>query len=261
MKFAVLSAVVIATLLFAGPAQADTNVALEGGTYGPTGIFGANSSDNSTFIGSNGYSFADSQVNDGVTNSGNDSTFGQGNGYDGFVGITFTTPVTASVTSVVFYGGLFADGGWFGVNGADANGTPVVGSPNYPGNYPSTLSVNALIAPTLQVSYNYSAADPDASTWVNVLSSNNYVTQLTNAPLAVLFQGTTSTLPVTYTPDTPLTDITAIRLIGETGGFASNGGGFLGGHEFEVVAPEPSTYAMMLGGLVLLGFCIRRRLT
>jgi hypothetical protein len=28
----------------------------------------------------------------------------------------------------------------------------------------------------------------------------------------------------------------------------------------EVVAPEPSTYAMMLGGLALLGFCIRRKL-
>ena len=43
---------------------------------------------------------------------------------------------------------------------------------------------------------------------------------------------------------------------------ASSGGtGYIGGVSFESLAvPEPSTYAMMLGGLALLGFCIRRKL-
>jgi len=39
----------------------------------------------------------------------------------------------------------------------------------------------------------------------------------------------------------------------------STGGEAIGGLTFEA-APEPSTYAMMLGGLALLGFCVRRKL-
>jgi hypothetical protein len=44
-----------------------------------------------------------------------------------------------------------------------------------------------------------------------------------------------------------------------TGAPTSNGAGFLN----DIVVretPEPSTWAMMLGGLALLGFCVRRRL-
>jgi hypothetical protein len=43
-----------------------------------------------------------------------------------------------------------------------------------------------------------------------------------------------------------------------TGAPASNGAGFLNDIVVREV-PEPSTYALMLGGLAFLGFCIRRK--
>ena len=43
---------------------------------------------------------------------------------------------------------------------------------------------------------------------------------------------------------------------------ASSGPNYISAISFEAVAvPEPSTYAMMLGGMALLGICVRRKLT
>jgi hypothetical protein len=42
------------------------------------------------------------------------------------------------------------------------------------------------------------------------------------------------------------------------GAISTGGAAYIGGLSFEAV-PEPSTYAMMLGGVALLVFCIRRK--
>jgi hypothetical protein len=47
--------------------------------------------------------------------------------------------------------------------------------------------------------------------------------------------------------------------LGAVGAYTDNITPYIGGVSFESL-PEPSTYAMMLGGLGLLGFCIRRKL-
>jgi hypothetical protein len=69
---------------------------------------------------------------------------------------------------------------------------------------------------------------------------------------------------VTFTPTTTILDASYIRLVGPSGGTAGSPGGFLAVNEESVygsAVPEPTTYAMMLGGFGMLGLYIRRRNT
>ena len=199
-----------------------------------------------------------SNLNDGNTTDPV-NTFGQANPSNGFVGIGFSTPVSLSlqVNSINYYGAFYFDGGWFGKNGYQANGTAGGGGNN--GN--ESFASGSLIPPVLQVSYDYTPATAAASTWVTVSSTNNYLAETSNLMTPAPFGFPTITPAVTFTLGTPVVGITGIRLIGEDGGTPSGGGGFLGATEFQVEAsavPEPGTYAMMGIGLVLVGFCSRR---
>jgi hypothetical protein len=77
--------------------------------------------------------------------------------------------------------------------------------------------------------------------------------QVITEPASGTFAPETLTLPVLSSPY--LGDQLQVKLIanGSTVSFSDVTLGF-------VAAPEPSTYALMLGGLALLGFCIRRKL-
>jgi hypothetical protein len=227
------------------------NIGLEGGAFGPQAILGYNNSGDLSTYGNAGVGYT--ALNDGQTTAGGDRAddFGQPNPADGQVGIVFATPVTVNVGSVTFYDASYFDGGWFGVNEKGPTG---VDDSN-----PGYLSAAALIAPTLQVTY---SANPTsgAAVWTDVSDTNNYVSAMTDSGTGAPYSTPVSTAS-TFKLSTPVTDITGIRLIGENGGYHSNGGGFLGAYEFEVLeAPEPSTYAMMLIGLGAVGFCVRRRL-
>jgi hypothetical protein len=152
-----------------------------------------------------------------------------------FFGVTFGSKLTTGVLSVTAYMRDYGDGGWFGQEG--------VGGP--------TLNSGNLIAPTLQIT-------TDGTNWVDVATTDNYVTNLTGSSA-----GQGSLPSFTFTLDSWTFGIEGIRLVGQPGGVSGDGAspGFLGINEFQVVAeaPEPSTYAMMLAGVVFLGFCARRR--
>lgn len=236
------------SVLLVGSAFADTNVALSptaGGSNAGVAIFGFNQG--STALLGTPYDHAGSStfLNDGVINGGaGDDTFPAGFGANGYVGATFTLSPATQVNSIVFYGRNFGDGGWFGQDNTGASG---------PG---GTLAASNLIAPAVQYTTDGGA------TWITDASeTNDYVTQFTGASIG----GGAPTNPATFTLTAPLTGVDGVRLIGEMGGYAGYApGGFLGADEIQVFAgtetPEPSTYAMMLGGLALLGFCVRRKL-
>ena len=98
-----------------------------------------------------------SVLNDNDTTDHAD-TFGQSNTPSyGFAGITFSAPTTFTVTSVNFYGAAFFDGGWFGVNGKGGDGQD--------DNNASNIDGSALIAPLLQISYDYTSANPNLAHW------------------------------------------------------------------------------------------------
>jgi hypothetical protein len=226
--------------------KADTNVALSpsaGGTNAGVAIFGYTSAINSAPGTPYDHSGAASYLNDGVTNGGNgDDTWS--NGPVGYVGATFTLSPNTEVNSIVLYGRDFGDGGWFGVHSDGPAGPVVDGNP--------TLAASNLIAPTVQYTTN------GGLTWVtDTAETDDYVTALTGA----IANGGSPTNPATFTLTTPLTGVDGIRLIGQEGGYAGDSG-FLGADEIQVFAgavPEPSTWALMLGGLAMLAWAVRRR--
>jgi hypothetical protein len=245
MKFpfaAIMAAVFSLPLI----SQADTNVALT--SNGGTAIFGYNNG--STLVLGTQYDHAGNagNLNDGqTTTGGGDDSFGQPNPSNGYVGAEFTLSPTMQVNSVVFYGHNFVDGGWFGFNGIGPLGAQDA-------NHEPTLTAANLIVPTLQFTTD------GGQTWVNdTLVTNDYISAFTGTEAA----NGAPTNPATFTLTVPLTGIDGIRLIGEDGGTASGGGGFLGADEFQVFAgaavPEPSTWALMLGGVATLLFCTRLR--
>jgi hypothetical protein len=106
-----------------------------------------------------------------------------------------------------------------------------------------------LVEPTLQVTTNDGASwttVSDTSTYMSIVGANGY--------------GVSRPSTVDFTLTTPATDIDGIRVIGESGGLGVHGGGFIGvGEEnvYGMVAPEPSSGALLLGGLGLLGIALR----
>jgi hypothetical protein len=74
-----------------------------------------------------------------------------------------------------------------------------------------------------------------------------------------IFPGTVSTLPGVTFDESRIAIGSSLVFPSRNGGFP---GGFFGPNLFTVAAPpvpEPKTYAMLMAGLVLLGFIARRR--
>jgi hypothetical protein len=243
MKHLILLALVLAV---PGAAWADTNIAPDG-----TVIMGYTTAGDDSVYGTNyrGNGGPLSNLNDGITSAGNSvDEWGQpggSNNSDAFIGIMFSSPVTSlQLNSVDFYGSIFGDGGWWGKQATAADGSS--------GDFATTLISSVLVVPTLQYTTD------NGVTWNDLTNSNDYVTQYTGVKAP---NGGNIAMPeVVFTADFPVSDFDGIRLIGPNGGFAN--GGFIAATQIELQAgavPEPSTYAMMLGGLALLGFCVRRK--
>jgi len=258
MKIISRSLSVIAALLaFAGTAHAQilTNLATsEHSTV--TTIFGYNNGTDLSAFGTEyeQYGGAKATLNDGTTgiDGSNSTTFGNEGGQAGtsygFGGYeNLVVPTGTEITSINLYQYAFGDGGWFG--------------PNADFNYSSPLAAKDLSEPLIQVTTD------NGTTWTTVAVTDPTVYVDT---LAGNVHGGQGNLPeVTFTLSTPLTDIDGIRVIGLNGGFAGTGAdsnstsGFMSITELQIEAqaiPEPSIYAMMLGGLALLAFRARRLL-
>jgi hypothetical protein len=155
--------------------------------------------------------------------------------------------VNYTVNALVLWDAVDSDGGWFGVSGSNQDGTTTTEA--------STLSASALILPTLQ----YTTDDLDSTTtppvWQDVAFTSNYLTAMKGAAVG-------SVVESVFTLDAPVSGATSFRLVGEAGGAsAANGGGWLDVTELQEygTVPEPSTYAMMFGGLGLLVLIARMR--
>jgi len=244
MKHILLPLIVL--LLAPCSAFADTNIAPDG-----TVIMGYTASGDDSVYGTNyrGNGGPLTNLNDGNTSAGNSvdewGEPGGSNNSDAFIGIMFSSPVTTlQLNSVDFYGSIFGDGGWWGKQATAADGTS--------SDFASTLISSVLVAPTLQYTTD------NGATWQDLTNGNDYVTQYTGVTAP---NGGNIAMPeVVFTVDSPVTDFDGIRLIGPNGGFAN--GGFIAATQIELqagAAPEPSTWALMLGGVAMLAWAIRRR--
>jgi hypothetical protein len=243
-KSSILFAGIVAGCAMGLSAQAQvlTNVAPSG-----TAIFGYNTGGAAlTTLGTPLDNAGSSSAINDNNYSDSDDTFGN-QGHYGYVGITnLTFAPGTGVDSINLYMSLFGDGGWFGPNNVGPLG---------PG---STLTAGDLTSTDfhLQITTN------NGATWSDVGFTTDYSTALNGAYAS----GASPAPEAIFTLDNAIGDIDGIRLVGTNGGTADGGGptfpGFIGVKEFQVEAraiPEPSTYALMLAGLGLLAFGLRRR--
>ena len=215
--------------MFLSARSADAvNIAPEG-----TGIIGVAPSVGTSLGTPHSNAGVATNVNDKNLTTRVDTWNNAGTGTASYVGVLFSSPRTDLVQSVSLSTAAFFDGGWFGPNNA---------GPGAEG----TLSPNHLVAPTLQVTTD------GGTTWQDVATTNDYVSQLEGTTLPVAFGPPTAARTATFTVASPLTGINGIRLIGNEGGTAS--GGFIGVFEFGVEAvPEPAALGLTgFAGLVAL---------
>jgi len=170
-----------------------------------------------------------------------------GNAYYGYT-LESLTPVVSSIENNVTYTLTFAlanDGGGAGnvtlslltttsaPNTFDYSSTPVGGNPSN-GYYPATSPYPII-------------------TTVNTIASNTILGSTINAQTIGDFTDYSVSFDTLHGDNAASVgqDLT-LALNGDTGG------SFLFDNA-RLTVPEPSTYAMMLGGVVLLGFCVRRK--
>lgn len=234
---AVLIALVACCLFSAAPVRADLiNVAGTGtGTIGfidptanPTQTIYTNGTEND-------HAGSVSAINDNTTATRIDDYPQTTNDY---VGVTFSSPVNY-VESVGLVMAMFVDGGWFGTTHPGI----VAGSP---------LAAGDLAAPIVQIT-------SDGTHWTNVAATSNYDSVMLGATIG----GGANSNPVnsplsTFTLDHPQSDVLGIRLLGNGGGYAGNGG-FIGVSEMYVNVPEPSSVVLVVLGAVGLAIAARRR--
>jgi hypothetical protein len=131
-----------------------------------------------------------------------------------FVGVLFDGPQNG-VNSVRVQNFIANDGGWWGPPAMVAqNGAPLIASD--------------LVSPEVQVTTN------GGTTWTTVASTSNYVTAYTGVVRGVGVP-TSSAGPLASFSFAPQAGINGIRLVGEGGGNAGTGAGFLGVIELEVL--------------------------
>lgn len=136
-----------------------------------------------------------------------------------FVGMIWPAPLPTYVKSLTVTLATFSDGGWFGYSGSG----PGIGG---------TLSQWVdLIEPTIQIS-------PDGgTTWSTVAHTSDYLTALDGHGIGGGSNPNPTSVTSTFTLDTPVAGVTAIRIIGENGGLAGpDANGFIGVFELEVTA-------------------------
>jgi hypothetical protein len=178
-----------------------------------------------------------------VTSS--DQTFGP-TSYIGLVGgstlksVTTGSPVVALQVNFA----IFFDGGWFGPNGEDALPVELAASGNTEQAPLTALDLSVL--PSIEIT-------TDGTNWTTVNYTSNYVSQLEG----IYHYNEVISPTVTFDLVDPAKAIEGIELIGESGGTSD----FVGISNFVVVAPEPSTYALLgCGALALFGVARWRRL-
>jgi hypothetical protein len=202
------------------------NIAPEG-----TGILGLNTGANTTLGSPFEHAGFASNVNDDNPFTSVDTFNLPGpTGNFSYVGVIFPALRSDRIVSLTLDLAAFFDGGWFGPNntGPGASGT---------------LNSSHLSEPTLQVT-----AD-GGNVWTTVGHTSNYLASVPGTVLPVAF-GPPSHALATFTPNTPLTAINGVRLIGSEGGTASNG--FLGVFELAIESnpiPEPSAFLIFFAGV------------
>ncbi len=192
-------------------------------------------------------------INDGDLTTHVDNWSGGVRGTNGvsFVGIVWPTVRWESVSSVTVTMAAFVDGGWFGPNGQGpgAGGAltsdylipPVVQvctnlvNTNY-GVAWGLLPVNIGIAPTNGVEATskwFTTNGNGIPVWSTVASTSDYMSGLTGQTIGGGANPNPQPLTFTITFNTPVTNITGIRVIGQNGGTADTYG-FLGIFELDV---------------------------
>jgi hypothetical protein len=151
------------------------------------------------------------------------------------VGVNFASPVS-NVNGLGLTMAMFVDGGWYG----PSNTTPGAGN---------ALTAADLTAPVVQVT-------TDGTNWTTIPSTSNYVSVMTGAGIGGGSNPNPVNSPLSTFSFAPENGILGIRLLGNGGGVAGNGG-FIGIAELAVNTPEPS--ALILGGLGLVGLMIAAR--
>lgn len=251
MKSFTTSALAVAALA-AAPAFG-ANIAPGGSAFMGVGVDGVGTSDtlhNNDVLGA----AALAELNDGISGTpgasvvinGGAATAADGNGTDtwagaipevgnefDFVGVMWSAPVM-NVTQLSVQHFLANDGGWFGPTTVVAGGAP--------------LTAADLAAPTLQVT------SDGGTTWVDVATTNDYVSQLTGNVRGTGFPDGTTAEWATF-DFAAQNGINGIRLVGNGAGNAGgDANGFIAVHEIAVegVIPEPGSLALLgLGGLLI----------
>ncbi|HTD68048.1 MAG TPA: binary toxin-like calcium binding domain-containing protein, partial [Candidatus Limnocylindria bacterium] len=150
-------------------------------------------------------------INDGNLNTLATTFNGGGLTTASYVGVVWPFMVTNPIAYIDLTMATFVDGGWFGVNtvGPGAGGL---------------LTATHLTQPIVQVSTN------GGTDWVEIPFSSNYTNKLLGHQIGGGTAPNPTSVTVTFTNATAVSNINAIRIIGAEGGQASRG--FLGVWEF-----------------------------
>ena len=197
--------------------------------------------------------------------------YSSGQTYQGTTDLTsFTASLGSSITSGAGTRGMFSDEGTFG-----SYYSTISAPAGYTGTTaaPATLQTGVLFAPgdsatdLANFKENGSLTFDYSSYYVYVMYGNyagtgnttDIVLTLGGTPKVQPVSDANSNLDVAYFALFHITGMTSTQTL-EIGATASDGNNALiGGVSFVQSVPEPSTWAMMVGGLAFLGFCIRRK--
>ncbi|MBP7949515.1 MAG: hypothetical protein KA004_07650 [Verrucomicrobiales bacterium] len=207
------------------PGSRIANIARAGS--GLTGVNNAIDADNGTLVAHSGTVTGSTGSNSFNINDGNfatrvDTYQTTASNVMSYVGIRWAAPWPQPVSRLELTLATFVDGGWFGPN----NAGPGAGNP--------LVNPTHLLLPSIQV-----ATNPAGTNWTTIAGTftSNYIAQMTGHQVGGGSMPNPSSRKTVFTLDSPVSGITAIRLIGREGGTAS--GGFLG--VFELTIQDTTT--------------------